>query len=238
MSGSSALIRSEQHRFSSSEQPGAEHLLLPRLPAEKKIKLSSIRDKYERFYYFLMLLWLFGLAIIPVLIFAEEHAGALPQKSGADVILQLMPFVTMWTIWRIFPWFIGYWQLYGNGIVVGPSQYPQIYRLVKDASQYLDIHVPTTIILQGQGFFQLLATKRLGRRGAIVLTSHMVDELLKRPTSREFMMYIGVQLGHIKAGHLRFAFFKDVICPFAFVFYFAWRRRCKFTADRVYVISG
>jgi hypothetical protein len=61
----------------------------------------------------------------------------------------------------------------------------------------------------------------------------MIDEFSKRPSSRELMMFVGRQLGHIKARHFHLWILKDSMGRFAFFFYQAWKRRCNFTADRI-----
>jgi len=47
------------------------------------------------------------------------------------------------------------------------------------------------------------------------------------------MMFVGRQLGHLKAGHFKWWFFKDVIGLLAFPFRLAYWRRCHFTADKI-----
>lgn len=66
----------------------------------------------------------------------------------------------------------------------------------------------------------------------------MLDEFASRPTSREFMMFVGRQLGHIAAGHFRLWFFKDVVGRAALFFHSAWRRRCHFTADKIGLLAA
>ena len=130
------------------------------------------------------------------------------------------------------------WHLYkavlcGHSIEAGPNQYPQIYQTVTRAADLLKIPTPQILICQGHGLFELLVARYFTRRGVIVITSNMMDEFSKRPSSRELMMYVGLQLGHIKAGHFHHWILKDVIGGFSFFFHLAWKRRCMFTADRI-----
>jgi hypothetical protein len=46
----------------------------------------------------------------------------------------------------------------------------------------------------------LLVAKRFSRRGFIIVTSDLMGALIEGGTSRELMMLIGRQLGHIKPG--------------------------------------
>jgi hypothetical protein len=87
--------------------------------------------------------------------------------------------------------------------------------------------------MHGHGLFELFVGKRFMRNGMIIVTSNMLDEFAARPNSREFMMFVGRQLGHIKAGHFRWWFFKDVIGRGALFFHSAWWRHCHITADRI-----
>jgi len=81
--------------------------------------------------------------------------------------------------------------------------------------------------------------KRFSRKGILVFTSELIDNLLDAGDSRELMMIIGRQLGHIKLGHYRFWFFKDVVGAFTFFIHTAWWRRCHYSADRVgFLVSG
>jgi len=43
---------------------------------------------------------------------------------------------------------------------------------------------------------------------------------------------VGRQLGHIKAGHFRYWWIRDLIGLFSIFFYLCWKRHCHFTADR------
>jgi hypothetical protein len=87
--------------------------------------------------------------------------------------------------------------------------------------------------MQGHGLFEILVTKRLSRRGILIITSDMLDDLTEHRSSRELMFFIGRQLGLIATGYFRFWFFKHTIGQFSFLLYFAWKRRCQLTADRL-----
>jgi Predicted nucleotide-binding protein containing TIR-like domain len=93
-------------------------------------------------------------------------------------------------------------------------------------------------VMHGHGIFELFIAKRFTRRGLIIITSNMLDAFSRKPTSREFMMYVGRQLGHIKAGHYRWWYFKDVVGFTSLFFQTAWKRRCHFTADRIGLLAA
>ena len=39
--------------------------------------------------------------------------------------------------------------------------------------------------------FELFVAKRFSRNGIVILTSNLVDEFARKPSSREFMMFVG-----------------------------------------------
>ena len=133
-----------------------------------------------------------------------------------------------------------YWYLYGHSVWVCSSQYPEIYNAVKLACEYLGLRtIPSIFVLQGHGRLELYLVKKFTARGYLVFTSDLVDKLLYSGDSRELMMIIGQQLGHIKLGHYKMWVLTDVIGKIAFFFYTAWKRRCHYSADRVgFLVTG
>jgi Zn-dependent protease with chaperone function len=199
-------------------------------PASKgeKLAIERVRDARENLY--LGFIWLANvIVLIIIVLFALRDLLILEQL----VIYGLILWLVLWITWNFTVVF-----LYGNSIEVGPEQYPQIYRIVKEAADFLDVAMPTILVLQGNGVFELFVARRFTRRGWIVITSNMVDEFSNKPSSREFMMFVGRQLGHIKAGHFHHWFFKDVIGRAAVFFHAAWWRRCQFTADRIGLLAA
>jgi Zn-dependent protease with chaperone function len=198
-------------------------LNLPVLTAGHRLDVDQIRDDRENFY--LAFVWAANIvAVLTLAVVGYFSPTVLAVILAYGALFALM----LWISWKLtFAW------VWGHGVEVGPNQFPQIYKIVKEAAERLQVPVPTVLILQGHGVFELFVAKRFTRRGLILITSNMLDEFVKRPSSREFMMFIGRQLGHIKAGHFRFWFFKDVIGRFALLFHSAWWRRCHLTADRI-----
>jgi Zn-dependent protease with chaperone function len=208
-------------------------VVIPEITIGTKLNIRAIRDDWERIYFYVMSS--VSLIVITGIMFLLIGVSS---SGGESIVVQLLPFFLILLAYKLFPYLAFYWSVYGNCIAVGPNQYPQIYRVIKDACQFLDISMPTVLILQGHGAFDLYVAKRFSRRGVILITSNLVDEFSNLPSSREFMMYVGRQLGHIKAGHFRWWFFKEVFGPLSLWFYAAWRRRCHFTADRVGLLAA
>jgi Zn-dependent protease with chaperone function len=196
---------------------------LPVLKSEMGLNMKEIRDPLENFYLSFVIAANVMVFMALMVTFYYNFVVAL-SITGFGLFIGLFSWIT----WKLF-----YCMIFGNSVVVTPNQYPQIYTVVKAASEYLKVPMPQVLILQSHGLFELFIARRFTRRGLIIICSSMIDEFSQKPTSREFMMLVGRQLGHIKAGHFRYWFFKDVIGIIAFFFYFAWRRRCHFTADRV-----
>jgi len=199
-------------------------------PAAKgeKLDVELIRDERENFY--LKFIWAANI-IIAVIVVGVAFIDPSFLIIMAIVGLTLWPMI--WISWKLAIAFIC-----GHSLEVGPTQYPQIYRVVKQAAEFLNIDMPTILVLQGHGLFELLVARRFTRRGWIIITSNMMDEFSNKPSSREFMMLVGRQLGHMKAGHFHYWFFKDVIGRAAIFFHAAWWRRCQFTADRIGLLAA
>lgn len=216
---------------------------LPRIDRSIALNVEEIRDGWEKIYS--LLIWL-SLPLIPfVFLFSlllnialEEDAQDIEGSAGAgDFLVSMLPLILILTFFlggRWFFWKLTVWRVLGNGIEVGPNQCPQLYRIVKEGSELLGLtSIPRTIILQGHGNFHLTVEKRLARRGLVVITSNVMDALSTRSSSRELMMLVGQQLGHIRAGHYRFWFLRHVIAKYVLFLYWAWWRRCQFTADKI-----
>ncbi len=199
----------------------------------RKLSIQDCRDPHEPIY----------LAIIYVVvgIFALLAAALAIMLIVTGQFLMLLSILAAigalvlasWISWKLFVVYI-----LGNSIEVSPTQYPQVYRVVKQASDLLDIQMPTIMILQGHGVFELFVARRFSRRGFIIITSNMMDEFASQPNSRPFMMFVGRQLGDIAAGHFNWWFLKDGIGQFALFFHKAWKRRCNFTADNIGLLAA
>ena len=94
-------------------------------------------------------------------------------------------------------------HLRGNSIEVHETQLPQIHRQVVDACRKLGIErVPTTYVMQSEGWLNALAVRFLGR-DYVVLFSTIVEDLADTPGAIDF--YIGHELGHVHRRHMVWA---------------------------------
>ncbi|MFL6624776.1 MAG: M48 family metalloprotease [Sulfurifustis sp.] len=97
--------------------------------------------------------------------------------------------------------FISY--LKGTAVRVTAQQFPDLYQRIAACAHKLGMQeVPDAYLLHGNGVFNALATRFLGRH-FIVLYSDVVDALEDRPEALNF--YIGHELGHISRRHLTWA---------------------------------
>lgn len=196
---------------------------LPRLAKGQSLDLAAIRVPWERFYF--AFVWLPTVAIFVAMVFTMVTSVVI---IGFWVLLIAVLALMSWITWKLL---MANWL--GNAVRVGPSQYPQIYTLVNEASAILGIDPPTVLVLQGHGVFEMFVARRFSRRGVLIITSTMLDDLTENGSSRELMFFIGRQLGLIADRYFHLWFFKHTLGQFALFFYWAWNRRCHLTADRL-----
>ncbi|MGE3512162.1 MAG: TIR domain-containing protein [Vicinamibacterales bacterium] len=198
-------------------------LALPTLRPGAELDIEALREPGERLY-------LGVIVAFNVLVFLALAGMLFAAPEMAIVVVVVAAFIALanWVSIKLMFAYID-----GHGIRVGPQQYPQIYEVVRDAAASLKVPVPTIVVLAGAGLVEILVAKWFTRRGLIIVTSDLMDALIESGTSRELMMLVGRQLGHIKAGHFRHWVFKDVIGACTFLIHKAYWRRCHLTADRV-----
>jgi Zn-dependent protease with chaperone function len=191
------------------------------------LDLKKIRDPMETTYLaFVLSPTILSVAgVICFSIYYDPHALLVfPAIFTIYWVLHLL----LWCNWKL-----TFALILGNSIKVDAGQYPQIFRLVTEASEILGIQTPTVLIIQGHGMFEMFVAKHYSKRGYIIITSTMLDSLSSSGTSRELMFFIGRQLGLIADGYFRFWFFKNFMGMFVFPLLLAWHRRCHLTADRL-----
>ena len=206
---------------------------LPVLKQDQKLDLKPLRHKTENV--FLGIIVAFNIVVFAVL-FAVIAMSEQPVMAALILAGSALSFYLL----NKLSFVLFYWFLHGNSVRVSATQYPEVFRAVKAACDYLDLkRVPTIYVTSGHGMLELFLIKRFSRKGIFVFTSELIDNLLDSNDSRELMMIIGRQLGHLKLGHFRFWFFKDFIGQFTVFIHSAWWRRCHYSADRVgFLVAG
>lgn len=204
-------------------QNRAEVWELPRLHQGQRLDLEAIRAPYEKFY----------LAFVYIPAVVGAIALVVLAFENIEIFLILIAYMALfgvgiWVSWKLFMA-----TVLGHCIRVGPTQYPQIYALVNEASEIIGIETPTVMIIQGHGIFELFVAKRFSRRGLLLITSNMLDDLTENRSSRELMFFIGRQLGLIATGYFKWFTVRHILGQFSTLFYLAWKRRTHITADRI-----
>jgi Zn-dependent protease with chaperone function len=125
-------------------------------------------------------------------------------------------------------------HLRGSAIKLGPQQMPELHaRVVSIASRLGLAKVPDAYLMQAGGSLNALATK-LFRSNFIVLYSELVEACGDDTEAVDFI--VAHELGHVKAGHLRFQWVIILGRLFPFIGS-AYSRAREYTADR-YGLAG
>lgn len=133
-------------------------------------------------------------------------------------------------------YFIGH--LRGNAVKVNEKQFPELYAILKDYSEKLQLNaVPTMYILQGNGILNAFATKFVGKN-YVILHSDVLTAAYKEGKAAVAFI-IGHELGHIKRNHLSLlktiGLFPARMVPFLAA---AYSRSCEYTCDNIgYALS-
>jgi len=150
-------------------------------------------------------------------------------------ILQISPYILLGIL--IFIFFmvrIQQGNLIGNGVVISPSQFPEIYDICKQACEKLDMSIPK-IIYKEDPTLNAFAIGAFGSE-SMVLNSRLIEDL----DDKELEFIIGHELCHIKYKHtlwsilttskdsLAIPIFSDI---FGIIFN-VWGRKCEYTCDR------
>ena len=120
-------------------------------------------------------------------------------------------------------------HLRGSSVKLGPDQMPELYARVQSIAQRFGLRrTPDAYVMQAGGALNALATKLL-RSNFIVLFSELLEACEGDDRAADFI--IAHELGHLRAGHLRFQWF---LLPGRFVPFVgsAYSRAREYTADR------
>lgn len=118
----------------------------------------------------------------------------------------------------------------GSAVRLGPDQFPELHERVTLLAQRLGLErVPEAYLMQAGGSLNAFATRFL-RSNMIVLFSDLLEECNENDAARD--MIIAHELGHIRAGHLRWRWLiaPSMIVPFLSM---ALSRAREYTCDRI-----
>ena len=119
--------------------------------------------------------------------------------------------------------------LRGNAVEITAAQMPDLHARIERCCRTLNIdQQPEAYLLHGNGVFNAMATRFLGRN-FVILLSDIVDALESQPGAVDF--YIGHELGHIKCKHLVWSPFlaPALVLPLLGA---AYSRAREYTCDR------
>ena len=117
----------------------------------------------------------------------------------------------------------------GSAVRLGPDQFPELYRRVEELARRMELRrMPEVYLMQQDGAINAFATRFL-RSHMVVLLADLLEACGSNDAARD--MIIGHELGHIRAGHLRFRW---ILLPLALVPFVgsALSRAREYTCDR------
>lgn len=158
------------------------------------ISINSLRNKREQRYQFMMIvLGLILWALVAYWVWNEWNA----PKIGHFVQL----YVGYGAAVALFIWLASAAyraSAFGNMILVGPHQFPDLHQMVVDSAREIGLpKPPTTFIYNSNGLFNAFARRLLGGR-YVFLTSALVEA----NNDAQVRFVIGHEIGHHAAGHL------------------------------------
>ncbi len=118
----------------------------------------------------------------------------------------------------------------GSAVRLGPDQFPELHERVVLLAERMGLEpVPEAYLMQAGGSLNALATKFL-RANMIILFSDLLEACGDNEAARD--MIIAHELGHIRAGHLRWRWLimPSLIVPFLGM---ALSRAREYTCDRI-----
>jgi Zn-dependent protease with chaperone function len=120
-------------------------------------------------------------------------------------------------------------QIRGSAVRVGPDQFPELHARVEQLAWQMGLkYMPAVYIAQQDGALNAFAT-RLMRSHMVVLLADLLEACGEDRAARD--MILGHELGHIRAGHLRWHWFllPTALIPFLGA---ALSRAREYTCDR------
>jgi Zn-dependent protease with chaperone function len=88
----------------------------------------------------------------------------------------------------------------GSGVRIGPDQFPDLHRRIKDLAHAMGMDEPAAYLIQAGGSLNAFATRFLGRN-IMVLHSDLLEACGDNEGARD--MIIAHELAHLRLGHLR-----------------------------------
>ncbi len=187
-------------------------------PPKITFPLEQLRDPKER----KALIWLF-IASVPGWIFVLGWT-VLSFGVGLVVIGAIALAVFIAELW-----FAAY--LRTNAIRISPTQLPELHRAVVACCHRLEMEPPEVYVMQ-ENVWNAFAASILGR-DIVVLLSGAVDSILLKGDMAQLSWVVAHELGHHRAGHLRFLRKLANAGDWCVWLKLWYSRRCELTCDRI-----
>ena len=129
-------------------------VLLPRLARGADLDIDSLREPGERL--FLNIIIGFNVLVFAAfaVLTAMQPIVGLALVSGRRKLLVHDVGVDE----------VALASIVGHSVRVGPNQYPQIHRVVHEATDLLKIRMPTIVVMAGSGLVEILVAKDFSRQ--------------------------------------------------------------------------
>lgn len=166
--------------------------------------------------------------VVTALVFLAP-IGVFASIAGLFVALQLLIMTGFMMLAGFFALAVMLAEIRGNGIKVGPQQFPKIYDSARRATEALGLgEIPEIYVIQSGGMLNAFAARWAFRR-YVVLYSDLVDAC--GDDSAELDMIMAHEIGHMALGHLWWMW---LVLPARLIPFLghAYSRACEYSADR------
>lgn len=190
------------------------------LPKRKRVRdlfdgNTSVRVRSERVAFWLTILF------APLAAFLI--GGLIHEELGVSQVALLIVFVMIYVT-------LARGRLIGSSLRIHEQQFPEIFSIVKRCAAMLQVPMPAVFVRED--FYVPVVAVGFGDPYSLIISSSWVEHF----KDDELTFMIGRELGHIAAGHTRFASLLSVSGnenPFVAFIFGAWLRRCDLTCDRI-----
>jgi Zn-dependent protease with chaperone function len=156
--------------------------------------IGSLRHPREKFYQILMII--FGIVLWGII--ARVIFAAIQSPTGLGRLAPILFYAAIFMLYYLLGPLFYRAYAYGNMILVGPKQFPELHDMVVSAAHDIGLSAaPVTFLYNSNGLFNAFARRVLGGR-YVFLTSALVDAT----NDAQVRFVVGHEIGHHAAGHL------------------------------------
>lgn len=152
----------------------------------------------------------------------------------ADVNLRLLFPLIIYTVlillYLFFTHGILVGHIRGNAVKITEKQFPEIYQIIVQHCERLNMEVPPVYMMQHGGMLNAFASRFIGKNYLLIYSE--IFDLAFEGGMDELSFVIAHELGHVKRKHIqkRFWLFPSVFIPFLGS---AYSRACEYTCDNI-----